>query len=1185
MTVSDLASKDAAAKTARGKRSGEIPVKLPEPSVDLTAHTPANERKQVGSEWALTQQGAKACWKYYKEQGLQIPLVATSPHTTSLVTSGHVVQPADGTATSTVSLTTVGEIISSENPDPPETPFSSSTLWGPALNSAGDIVGQYVADENAGTDYPVQPGRATSFDGVNDALKATITPAVSYPFSIMGWTYIDHNGSAFNLFGVSSDAATNYIDVHLVSGGTRIQVDRNDGTTDTDGMDTNGPLSLNEWHHVAVVFTSATHYTIYIDGFPHFDDNAVASKTPTGLDTVGIGCNWISGSADTPLSGDLFDIRLYDRVMTAAEIYKIMSDPVANLYATDLLGHWRLDDQGEYFDTSGNGNDAVATDSPSNLESADIPASFDNVLGGSIPASTWYPARSDNTALDVQGNSLDTPGPLANRLAIKGSLFCRWDGGNDRLDIGETQPTLSNFSFCAWVYKHDHAGTQGLFSNYDWLNSERGIDIYVAGTSGEVEVDLSPDGSNSSLKLLNTMTENGDTIPLNTWTHVAVTFAPDDLKVYIDGKDCTLEGTNNTANTIHGSNLNCFLGCRQDNGSQTSFYDGDMCDVRVYRRTLSSTEVTDISQGKVGHSGGNEPHWWYPLSEGGDVYVTDVMENSAPEMGYATNGIWTHNATQDVFHYAAMYGSGGCGSASRRGDGAVLQTAPTYQRWRSHPYAEGWYDTVDGTFLQQSTDFLIVAVVKPGTGDGSHTLASRWNNNTNEEWRLYWSATAWRAQFTTDGTTASTILASYTYAHDMAPQMVAFWQDPVAGECKISIDDGTASTGTCAGTHVHNDARFAIGCNIDNQSTKSNELRGELEYVAYFDVSSASVEADAIITALYNSGTFKRYSDLTAQNKTDWGLSNWWQASDLSPDSATWVDAHASKTLNGSDTANTSSSLVKAYDGTDNTWPTLLTDLDFTGGVSSPHSTNNYLGYWACDGTRDGLSVWDALSGVDFSGGTMTVYARLRDMDNTVSNPMAFGLQSNVTNVDRLELFYFPDVSSNMRWRIWSESGALDFGAGYNTPTDGEWHDYVVQINGTSVTGFVDGTQIGTATLNKTLATAASGWTRALLLSAGAGSSSNKYTGDIARLVVSNSIQSPYQMQQDDPTDNVLDLRFDWRRIVDTKGRTDPQSKYTQSGHDVAKMTSPTAYSRGDTLGDGLSKTGEGSFTAVTKDQ
>lgn len=59
MALQDLIDKDAAAKTLYGK-SGELPCKYPEPSVDLTGHTPAYECVQAGGQWRLTQAGAKA---------------------------------------------------------------------------------------------------------------------------------------------------------------------------------------------------------------------------------------------------------------------------------------------------------------------------------------------------------------------------------------------------------------------------------------------------------------------------------------------------------------------------------------------------------------------------------------------------------------------------------------------------------------------------------------------------------------------------------------------------------------------------------------------------------------------------------------------------------------------------------------------------------------------------------------------------------------------------------------------------------------------------------------------------------------------------------------------------------------------------------------------------------------------
>ncbi len=81
-------------------------------------------------------------------------------------------------------------------------------------------------------------------------------------------------------------------------------------------VDSSGPIALNAWHHVATTFAANDEVEIFLDGV---SVGVIPSVPPISFTTVGmrIGCR-----ADNAfyLNGVIDEARLYDRVLTAAEI-------------------------------------------------------------------------------------------------------------------------------------------------------------------------------------------------------------------------------------------------------------------------------------------------------------------------------------------------------------------------------------------------------------------------------------------------------------------------------------------------------------------------------------------------------------------------------------------------------------------------------------------------------------------------------------------------------------------------------------------------------------------------------------------------------------------------------------------------------------------------------------------------
>ncbi len=117
-------------------------------------------------------------------------------------------------------------------------------------------------------------------------------------------------GKPFNGATLVSDS----LEVYTMSSSSSIIVVAGDATVQMSS-------TIGAWHHIAVTFDGST-LTGYVDG--------VVTNTKTGLvptpyagDPFRIGCDHNSGIVDNYFTGDLDEVRLYDRVLSKAELQQL----------------------------------------------------------------------------------------------------------------------------------------------------------------------------------------------------------------------------------------------------------------------------------------------------------------------------------------------------------------------------------------------------------------------------------------------------------------------------------------------------------------------------------------------------------------------------------------------------------------------------------------------------------------------------------------------------------------------------------------------------------------------------------------------------------------------------------------------------------------------------------------------
>jgi len=155
--------------------------------------------------------------------------------------------------------------------------------------------------------------------------------------TVMFWGKLGTNGAAVYpaISHLSGDTGANedLVGFYIYNGGVYAVVGNNAG-----GDTQTGPYAYSgtDWHHYAcVIDSSANTIEIFVDGV------SVSGPTATDTDPYTTSQPFRVGRlTGTYLNGDLFDIRYYNRIFTAAELLHITASRGADNVVNSLVARW-----------------------------------------------------------------------------------------------------------------------------------------------------------------------------------------------------------------------------------------------------------------------------------------------------------------------------------------------------------------------------------------------------------------------------------------------------------------------------------------------------------------------------------------------------------------------------------------------------------------------------------------------------------------------------------------------------------------------------------------------------------------------------------------------------------------------------------------------------------------------------
>jgi glucose/arabinose dehydrogenase/PKD repeat protein len=177
-----------------------------------------------------------------------------------------------------------------------------------------------------------------------------------------------------------------------------------------------------------------------------------------------------------------------------------------------------------------------------------------------------------------------TNGPLWTPGKYGGAI--QFDGVNDYVRVDSPNLPTGNFTWEAWLHPTAWSSFQAVMI----ARNDVGPEVDING-SGRLQVH-----SGTALRL----TSSG-ALPLNAWSHVAVTRTSGTIRVYINGVQDPVTGSHSA--TYNFSSCPLLIGADADSGCTgllNGYFAGRIDEVRIYNRALTATEIQSDMNTPIG---------------------------------------------------------------------------------------------------------------------------------------------------------------------------------------------------------------------------------------------------------------------------------------------------------------------------------------------------------------------------------------------------------------------------------------------------------------------------------------------------------------------------------------------------------------------------------------------------------
>lgn len=184
---------------------------------------------------------------------------------------------------------------------------------------------------------------ALDFDYTQNDYVNTGDPAIDdYPFTMEAWIKTAGNGFDMAIMSYCSTANDEYQFGVFVNGSDgKISIRSKKDVSNEEEKGTK-VVTDDAWHHVAVVFESASSSRLYIDGVLEATETATSPLLPTEVSNFNIG-RFGDLSPDSYFDGLIDEVRLWTTARSLSQIYSFRTQSVPAPY-TNMAGYWKIEE-------------------------------------------------------------------------------------------------------------------------------------------------------------------------------------------------------------------------------------------------------------------------------------------------------------------------------------------------------------------------------------------------------------------------------------------------------------------------------------------------------------------------------------------------------------------------------------------------------------------------------------------------------------------------------------------------------------------------------------------------------------------------------------------------------------------------------------------------------------------------
>lgn len=458
-----------------------------------------------------------------------------------------------------------------------------------------------------------QTNNALQFNGTSSYVEIMDNNAIdlSADFTIEAWIYPTGPGSDGTQGGMIINKENSYEIARFADGTIQFALSAN-GAGGWAWTNTGAIAPQDQWSQIALV-KSGTSIVLYMNGVSVYSDNSQPATLNANTYNLRFGTRSIGTL--TYFNGDMDEVRIWNTARTQAEVKANMFNNNLSNGASGLEAYYRMN---EGSGTS-MGNSCTNT------------TGINGTLYGGT-AWTASPVQFAGNALKFNGSS--------NYVEL-----------TNRINVG-----TSDFTIEAWVYPQSTSAGM-VFAQDVCGDAEQQFRFYT--NNSKVNFDMSDAaalGASYNFQLPST----SNSVPLNTWTHIAVTRSGNNYTLYINGvSNATYSTGANTINNQSGADVNKRLriGARGgvSSGCGLNYFNGMIDEVRFWNVARTATDIQQNYTKEIDPSAYSDLAAYYTFDQGiaagTNTGITTLMDqkgdNNGTLIGFSLTGSTSNFVAQN----------------------------------------------------------------------------------------------------------------------------------------------------------------------------------------------------------------------------------------------------------------------------------------------------------------------------------------------------------------------------------------------------------------------------------------------------------------------------------------------------------------------------------------------------------